>query len=316
MMNNDPRQEEEGFGAFFEECLDVADSTVIMRFQDDWFAQTDGLSMGVAHAPDMANLYGSYYENKIIPSLGKDILYYGRYIDDVFFVVRAKSADAASKLCTNLIIDGVKIVWEPPKQYGVFLDVRLWVGDNSLEFRPHRKNGNHLERVPWISAHPLDVKKGTFMGELSRLATLCSNDVLYYDACTDLRNLYIRRGYPPNLVKSWYHTYAKSFWQDRMRERPPPKDVQILRLTFNPIWEHVSIPEVQDAVRKQWEKDLSWANLGGLQHIPPNMNKDLIVGRKKTQNLGDIVARMRKIVLNYTDISEELGMEVSDAWKS
>ncbi|CAE6468410.1 unnamed protein product [Rhizoctonia solani] len=77
MMDNDPRQEEEGFGAFFEECLDVAHSAVIMQFQDDWFVQTDGLSMGIAHAPDMANLYGSCYKNQIIPSLGKDILLWG-----------------------------------------------------------------------------------------------------------------------------------------------------------------------------------------------------------------------------------------------
>ncbi|KEP45355.1 reverse transcriptase, partial [Rhizoctonia solani 123E] len=189
MMDQDPRQSESNFGSFFEECLDVADSTVVMRFQDDWYVQTDGLSMGVAHAPDMANLYGSYYENQIIPTLGKNILYYGRYIDDVFFVVRAPNAEDALKLCQNLVIEGVKIVWEPPKQYGVFLDVRLWIGDQSLEYRPHRKNGNHLERVPWISAHPLDVKKGTFMGELSRLATLSSSDVIYYDACVDLRNL-------------------------------------------------------------------------------------------------------------------------------
>ncbi|KDN33143.1 hypothetical protein RSAG8_13767, partial [Rhizoctonia solani AG-8 WAC10335] len=317
MMDQDPRQSENDFGSFFEECLDTADKTVVMRFQDDWYIQTDGLSMGVAHAPDMANLYGSYFENQIIPTLGEDILYYGRYIDDVFFVVRANNAETASKLCKNLIIEGVNIVWEPPKQYGVFLDVRLWIGDNTLEFRPHRKDGNHLERVPWISAHPLDVKKGTFMGELSRLATLCSNDVLYYEACIDLRSLYIRRGYPVNLVKSWYNTYAGSFWRDRFLEKPPQRDVQVLRSTFNPIWEYVSISDIQDAVSKQWEKDAHWRELfGGESDLPPGMVKPLIVGRKRTKNLGDLVAKMRKVVLNYNDVSEELGREVTDAWKS
>ncbi|KDN38065.1 hypothetical protein RSAG8_09750, partial [Rhizoctonia solani AG-8 WAC10335] len=226
MMDSDPRQSEENFGSFFEECLDCADQTVVMRFQDDWYVQTDGLSMGVAHAPDMANLYGSFYENQIIPTLGKDILYYGRYIDDVFFVVRANNAEAAGNLCKNLVIGGVKIVWEPPKQYGVFLD-------------------------------------------------------------------------------------------DRFKERQPPKDVQVLRSTFNPIWEHVSISEIQNAVGKQWEKDAHWRALfGGGADLPPDMVKPLIVGRKKTKNLGDLVARMRKIVLNYNDVDEELGREVTDAWKS
>ncbi|KEP44869.1 reverse transcriptase [Rhizoctonia solani 123E] len=317
MMDDDPRQSEENFGSFFEECLDVANSTVVMRFQDDWYVQTDGLSMGVAHAPDMANLYGSYYENKIIPALGSDILYYGRYIDDVFFIVHANNADSALKLCQNLVIDGVNIIWEPAKQYGVFLDVRLWIGENSIGHRPHQKIGNHLERVPWISSHPLDVKKGTFMGELSRLATLCSDSHLYYEACTDLRSLYIHRGYPSNLVNSWYNTYASRFWQDCLNgERPPPRDVQVLRSVFNQVWEFVDISAVQDAVREQWDKDLTWARLGGLSHVPPTLNKPLLVARKRTMNLGDLVSRMRKIVLDYNDVPDELGREVTDFWKS
>ncbi|KDN49959.1 hypothetical protein RSAG8_01295, partial [Rhizoctonia solani AG-8 WAC10335] len=171
MMEEDPRQSEENFGSFFEECLDVvdstvvmrfqddcffeecldvADSTVVMRFQDDWYVQTDGLSMGVAHAPDMANLYGSYFENQIIPALGQDILYY----------------------------------------------------------------------------------------------------------------------------------------------------------------------EIQNSIREQWDKDLTFARLGGLAAIPPNMNKPLLVARKRTMNLGDLVTRMRKIVLDYNDVSEDLGREVTDFWKS
>ncbi|KDN44043.1 hypothetical protein RSAG8_05775, partial [Rhizoctonia solani AG-8 WAC10335] len=226
MMEEDPRQSEENFGSFFEECLDVADSTVVMRFQDDWYVQTDGLSMGVAHAPDMANLYGSYYENQIIPTLGSDILYYGRYIDDVFFVVRANNAEAAEDLCKQLVIDGVNIVWEPAKAYGVFLDDR------------------------------------------------------------------------------------------QVGERPPPRDVQVLRSVFNQVWEFVDISVIQDSIREQWDKDLTFARLGGLAAIPPNMNKPLLVARKGTMNLGDLVTRMRKIVLDYNNVSEDLGREVTDFWKS
>ncbi|KAB5587902.1 hypothetical protein CTheo_8655 [Ceratobasidium theobromae] len=316
MMDADPRQAEPNFGWFFEECLDAADETVVMRFQDDWYVQTDGLSMGVAHAPDMANLYGSFYENQIIPSI-EGLLYYGRYIDDVFFVIKAPSAEEALTRCKELVIEGVSIVWETPKHYGVFLDLRLWVGPTGLEFKPHVKIGNHLERVPWISAHPLDVKKGTFMGELSRLATLCSSLVHYREACDDLRSLYVRRGYPANLVRSWYSTYAMSFWEDRLRERPLPKDVQVLRSTFNPIWEYVNIASLQETVMSQWQKDLTFGrpNSLGTDGLPDNMTAPLIVSRKRLPNLGDLAANLRKKVLAYKDISEEIGEEFVDAWK-
>ncbi|KAB5588129.1 hypothetical protein CTheo_8430 [Ceratobasidium theobromae] len=314
MIEADPRQEEANFGSFFNECLDAADQTVVMRFQDDWYVQTDGLSMGVAHAPDMANLYSSFYENQIVPSI-EGLLYYGRYIDDVFFVIKAPSAELALERCKKLVIEGVSIVWESPKQYGVFLDLRLWVGVNRLEFKPHIKISNHLERVPWISAHPLDVKKGTFMGELSRITTLCSDFVLYCKACEDLRSLYMRWGYPANLVRSWHSTYARSFWEDRLRDWPAPKDVQVLRLTFNPIWEHVNIVSVQETVISQWDKDLTFGQLGGTANLPENMTTPLIVSHKRLPNLGDLTVNLHKKVLVYKDISEELREEFLDAWK-
>ncbi|KAG9096055.1 hypothetical protein FRC07_010991, partial [Ceratobasidium sp. 392] len=103
MMESDPRSQNENFSSFFEECLDVANSTIVMRFQDDWYAQTDGLAMGMHHAPDLANLYGSHFENSIIPTI-PGILYYGRYIDDVIFIVQAASAKEAREKCEKLKI--------------------------------------------------------------------------------------------------------------------------------------------------------------------------------------------------------------------
>ena len=56
---------------------------------------------------------------------------------------------------------------------------------------PYRKAGNYQERVPWISHHPLDVKRGTFIGEMSRLATLSITLSVYKDAIRGLVALYI-----------------------------------------------------------------------------------------------------------------------------
>ncbi|KAG8736400.1 hypothetical protein FRC10_009334 [Ceratobasidium sp. 414] len=190
MMASDPRSQDKDFVSFFNKCLDVANLTIVMRFQEDWYAQTEGLAMGMAHSPDLANLYGAFYENHIIPC-HPQILYYGRYIDDVFYIIQAATALEAETKAKKLKVGVCRTIWEPARQYGVFLDVRLWVENGRIHHRPHRKIGNHLERVPWVSAHPRDVKRGTYLGELSRMATLCSTVALYNEACKELRELYV-----------------------------------------------------------------------------------------------------------------------------
>jgi hypothetical protein len=46
----------------FRRCLVVANSSVIMDFQGQCYEQLDGLAMGQAPSPDIANLWGAYFE--------------------------------------------------------------------------------------------------------------------------------------------------------------------------------------------------------------------------------------------------------------
>ncbi|KAG8684899.1 hypothetical protein FRC09_015076 [Ceratobasidium sp. 395] len=309
MMESDPRAADENFVSFFNECLDVANSTIVMRFQDDWYAQTDGLAMGMHHAPDLANLYGSYYENPVIPTI-PGLLYYGRYIDDVIFIIKAATAREAVEKAQVLKIGTCRIAWEPASTYGVFLDIRLWVENGRIHHRPHRKIGNHLERIPWVSAHPLDVKRGTYLGELSRMATLCSTLILYNEACKELRELYIKQGYPPNLIASWHNKYANEFWDWRLTTREAPPKIQVVRTRFNPVWEDVNIHDIETAVKEQWQKDTSFSR----QTLPASMTLPLVLSRQKTANLGNFVTRLRKTVLDYTTQVDDTWIQELNPW--
>ena len=73
-------------------------------------------------------------------------------------------------------------------------------GDNELQHKPFHKASSHQEKIPWISHHPLDVKRGTFIGEMRRLATLSSQVSDYKDSMQSLPALYITHGYPSDLV--------------------------------------------------------------------------------------------------------------------
>lgn len=67
---------------------------------------------------------------------------------------------------------------------------------------PYHKPLLHQERIPWISSHPLDVKKDMFYGEMSCLTMLSSTQDHYLRAIWQLVALYVKQDYPEKLVVS------------------------------------------------------------------------------------------------------------------
>ena len=143
-------------------------------------------------------MYGYYFERRSRVLEHPNIFYYGRYIDDCLAIVYAENNLEAIELLSSLIqFDNCVIEWAKPGSSQPFLDMLLYQdGNNELQHMPYRKAGNHQERIPWISAHPYDVKRGTFLGEMSRMAVLSSKEEHYNEALRGLVSLYIHRGYP------------------------------------------------------------------------------------------------------------------------
>ena len=103
------------------------------------------------------------------------IPFYGRYIDDVLMIVYASSEAEALQIASIVQFNNCKIEWGTSNQFTTFLDMTLYHNsENRVQHMPFQKLRSHQERIPWISHHLLDVKCGTYIGEMSRLATLCS----------------------------------------------------------------------------------------------------------------------------------------------
>jgi hypothetical protein len=76
---------------------------------------------------------------------------------------------------------------------------------------PYCKALSHQERIPWISHHPFDIKRETFIGEMSQLATTSSPHPTHREAAKGLASLYIARGY--SLVYNWLSNNIKEQWE-------------------------------------------------------------------------------------------------------
>jgi hypothetical protein len=225
----------------------------VCQFMEEYFMQRRGLAMGMHCAPDLANLYAAFHEEDFVSSR-QNILFYRRFIDDLFFLVRAASAESALELCKEFSLPGCELSWSAALQSAVFLDVFVWLSPmRGIQWKPYRKPLNHQERIPWISAHPLTVKRGTFLGEMSRLAILSSTETIFREAIADLARLYLSRGYPNKVLQSWLKDQHKR-WVRRYAPRDAGEDPLVLKSEMNPVWNLFPIRQLADAVRAEWTR--------------------------------------------------------------
>lgn len=266
---------DDSFWKTFELAMKVGNTNLISQFDGKFYLQKRGLAMGVSDSPTLANIHAASYEFSIGKNLGKrkdQVLFYRRYIDDVFCVLLADSEQEARQLLNDGVkIKGCELKWDVSTMSVVFLD--LWVYLNptrpgEIHFKPYRKANNHRERLPYISHHPHDVKKGIFIGELSRLAALSSNIDHYRDAVLDLVSLYIARGYPSGWIKQWNDTNMERRWHTRYESSNLSEGEEehggfvVLKSTFNPTLNFFRANELAEAVVGEWRKYCNWYALG------------------------------------------------------
>ena len=248
----------------FWAALKVANRDLVCQYGNAFFRQLNGLAMGVADSPDIANLFGYWHEftQCRITDTEKypQVIIYGRYIDDCFSLVYGESEQAVLEFMKNTVrIEGCEIEWNVSEQYAPFLDMTVYKDhQNRLQHMPYRKARNHMERIPWISAHPQDVKRGTFIGEMSRLATLSSTLETYHDALRGLASLYIARGYPERLVSKWLKDNVADRWQKRLDNvsQNDTHDVLVLKTTYNTAWNYFSARELGETVIGTWRNEI------------------------------------------------------------
>lgn len=246
----------------FNALYDIANQDLVMIFQNDYYRQKKGLAMGMASSPDIANLYGAYSENILVEQLGDKVLYYCRYIDDVLAFVIADNAEEAMSIGQQIVIEDCEIIWSASARSTVFLDMNIYIVpqlDNRVHYMPYKKAQNNLERIPWVSHHPFDVKRGTFIGEITRMATLSSDYPHYDTAVSDLRDLYVARGYPVHLVKSWLDKYKLGRWQNRLapvESNPQATGLHVIKTVFNPVWSFIDVHKIQEVILDEWRKEI------------------------------------------------------------
>ena len=332
----------ERFLEFFSRALEIGNTELLTQFDGQIYQQLNGLAMGVADSPDLANLYGWYCEKRDGILDDPRIAFYGRYIDDCLGIVYARSPeDALAIMRARVNIDGCALTWEVGNAQP-FLDMLLYKDHRGrLCHKPYRKAKSLHQRIPWVSAHPIDVKRGTFYGEMSRLATLSNNYDDYLEALDWLVTIYVQRGYDEPLLRSWRKEKLKERWENRLSTSDRETGaVLVLKSEFNTAWEYFNARALGDTIlgyMRSWlyqaermefsiefppepadyVHDVNASVRFGLKtvdgkrgelYVPDLRRTDILdrrmlVSRKRTTQLFDIVNLWKKIVLDkHTDV--------------
>lgn len=247
---------------YLRQCLEFSSKKLLLQYNNKYYLQKRGLAMGVACSPDLANLYGAHFEQKCNILEDPNIIFYGRYIDDCLALVYADTADQALKTVQKVKFDGCTIEWNVSDSSAVFLDMLLFKDEEfNLQHKVYKKLRSHSERIPFISHHPLDVKRGTFIGEVSRMATLCSRLIDYNDSINALCALYVTRGYPSTLISSWRKKYVTKGWENRLKPKiNDAPNVLVLKTEYNTCWNYLNATSLGDTIMSYWREWLNHAD--------------------------------------------------------
>ena len=167
-------------------------------FNGDTYLQTQGCAMGTVAAPSYAIIYISAFEDKYIyPTIEKDCLFYGRYIDDIFLIFKGSEEDF-TKFAQNLntIHKSIKFDYEISKTSISFLDTCVYIDKNRrLQTTLHIKPTDTHNYLHYKSAHPKHLKNSLPYSQGLRLRRICSGNNDLTNNCIKMEENSIHCGY-------------------------------------------------------------------------------------------------------------------------
>ena len=143
----------------------------IFEFGDCYFLQLLGTAMGTSAAVMWATLYYAYHEvHTLLPRHGSSLLYFRRFIDDIFGIWVGNTTTDWSNFCNDVDNFGV-LTWDIKQQRLStsvdFLDLTLSIENCRIVSRTFQKDINLYLYIPPLSAH-MGCIKGTIFGLIRR----------------------------------------------------------------------------------------------------------------------------------------------------
>ena len=161
-------------------------------FDDKFFKQKDGCTMGGPLSVIMSNIFMTMMEKKVV--IPHNPAFYKRYVDDI---IRRRKKNAPDELLNKMMNFNPKIKFTVEVNPNRFLDTKLISVAGKCETRVYRKPN----KVPlhWQSKTPIRYKRNAIIGDLNRAKRISTS---FEEELKIIREKFITAGFPPKFVDS------------------------------------------------------------------------------------------------------------------
>ena len=145
----------------------------VFTFKNTTWLQLSGTAMGTPTPCAYATVsFGQHENSTVLPRFSQYLLYYRRYIDDIFCIWLQPSYNQDNKWqeFKDTLDEWSNLEWiiNKPSKKTVFLDLNLEINKSRIKTSTFQKSLNLYLYIPPNSAHPPSCLKGLISGELCR----------------------------------------------------------------------------------------------------------------------------------------------------
>jgi hypothetical protein len=211
------------------------------------------------------------YESSALEALRDIILFYKRFIDDIFCIIHGSLDDVEKfKLRFGALHPNMKMEWSVSRLQLPFLDVQVSLDLNTgisaaiPQFRVvssvYQKPLNAYLYIPWNSCHSLNSKRAWVKGELIRYVWICSRESDFAKIRTDFMVRLRACGYPPRWLQNVFEEIKDK--AERPQALKPTVHntttgdpvLHVLKLTHNPIWDELNLSPIWRELNESWKE--------------------------------------------------------------
>ena len=169
----------------------------IFMFNDKFYKQKDGCTMGGPLSVIISNIFMTKLEKKVV--LPEKPCFYKRYVDDI---IRRRKKNQPDDLLDKLMSFHPRIKFTVEINPEKFLDTKLSLRNGLCETRVYRKPN----KVPlhWNSKTPVRYKRNAIIGDLTRAKRISS---YFQDEVDTIRLKFVTAGFPKRFVDSVIRNY-------------------------------------------------------------------------------------------------------------
>ena len=286
------------------DLLEVIMSNNVFVFGDLFYRQMSGTAMGTSVAPAYATIYyGIHEERTLLDTFGQNLLYYRRYIDDIFVLWEnhPDSQHTPEQFHAALPFGDLTWTMSPPARRKVFLDLNIWINDNNtIQTSTYHKPLNLHLFIPPASAHPPGVLFGLIAGSVRRFWLQNTTNADFQHNIKFLFEKLKARGHNEATLRSLFQraceTYIERNGNVKRYIREKTTKSQTRTMFFHQEYHPCGIPRRR--IQEMWRKsigELSFYDRQVVCYSRPKNLRDLLIpstlSRIPGMNSSDIIGR-------------------------